>query len=258
MMALTKNKQKWIRSLAQKKYRDAENCFVAEGHKAVGELATTFRLALLVVTDTYLDTAVVEKAEEVVLVSQQELERVSFLKSPSSCLAVFRKPITTGEEDGQQGVTDLVLALDGIQDPGNLGTIVRLADWFGIKDIYCSQDCADVFSPKTVQATMGALARVECHVVNLPEWLASLSSDTPVLGTFLDGDNFYEKQFSKAAVLVMGNEGKGISKEVERRVTERLYIPPYPDGNNTVESLNVGVATAIVCAELRRQGRVKS
>ena len=146
----------------------------------------------------------------------------------------------------------LCLALDDIQDPGNLGTIIRLADWFGIEHIFCSQGTVDVYNPKTIQATMGALARVKLHYCNLPSMIAELGN-VPVYGTFLDGDNMYEKKLTNYGLIVMGNEGNGVSQEVAELVNERLYIPNYPLQRETSESLNVAVATAVVCAEFRRR-----
>jgi TrmH family RNA methyltransferase len=146
----------------------------------------------------------------------------------------------------------LCLALDDVQDPGNLGTIIRIADWFGIEDIFCSRGTVDVYNPKVVQATMGAIARVRVHYVDLPEFIASMGS-TPVYGTFLDGKDMYGCQLSGNGLIVMGNEGNGISGEIERMVNNKLYIPNYPAERATSESLNVAVATAIVCAEFRRR-----
>ena len=145
----------------------------------------------------------------------------------------------------------LTLALDGVQDPGNLGTIVRIADWFGIEDILCSMDTADIYNPKAIQATMGAIARVRLHYVDLPDMLSQTS--LPIYGTFLDGENLYDKQLSPEGIIVMGNEGKGITKEVGEKVSERLFIPSYPAQRETSESLNVAIATSIVCAEFRRR-----
>ena len=144
----------------------------------------------------------------------------------------------------------LVLALDTVQDPGNLGTIVRIADWYGIEHILCSPLCADLYNPKVVQATMGALARVEVHYVELEETFRHISG--PVYGTFLDGENIYGQELSSAGIIVMGNEGNGISPEIRKCVTHRLFLPSYPEGRTTSESLNVAVATAVVCAEFRR------
>ncbi|MCQ2208297.1 MAG: RNA methyltransferase [Paludibacteraceae bacterium] len=143
--------------------------------------------------------------------------------------------------------------LDRVQDPGNLGTIIRIADWFGIRNIVCSNDTVDVFNPKTVQATMGALARVKVHYADLVPFLKSLPNDFPVFGTFLEGDNIYQMDLPQKAVIIMGNEGNGISKEVGQLVNKKLFIPSFPPNEPTSESLNVAVATAITCAEFRRR-----
>jgi TrmH family RNA methyltransferase len=148
----------------------------------------------------------------------------------------------------------LCLALDNVQDPGNLGTIIRIADWFGIEDIFCSVGTADIYNPKTIQATMGAIARVKVHYVDLPSFIASLKGKAPIYGTFLDGDNIYSKNLESNGLIIMGNEGNGIGKECSEYVTERLFIPNYPVGRATSESLNVSVATAIICSEFRRRG----
>ena len=148
---------------------------------------------------------------------------------------------------------NLVLALDDVQDPGNLGTIMRIADWFGIKDIFCSKATADIFNPKAVQATMGAVARVKIHYTDLAKELSALPSSIPVYGTFLEGDIIYDTQLSANGVIIMGNEGNGISKEVGKTVSRKLYIPNWPAGAATSESLNVAIATAIVCSEFRRR-----
>ena len=140
-----------------------------------------------------------------------------------------------------------------MQDPGNLGTILRLADWFGIHHVVCSLHTADVFSPKVVQATMGSLARVRVHYLDPLEYLNELPAETPVYGTFLDGKNIYDEQLTDKGIIVMGNEGKGISAALTDYITHRLYIPNYPIGTPTGESLNVAIATAVTCAEFRRQ-----
>ena len=151
---------------------------------------------------------------------------------------------------------DWVLALDDVQDPGNMGTIIRLADWFGIRDIFCSEATVDCFNPKVVQATMGAIARVRVHYVPLPKFLQRMSSEgIPVYGTFLEGENIYDAELPATGVLVMGNEGQGISAAVGQQTTHKLYIPSYPTDAETSESLNVAVATAVATAEIRRRLR---
>jgi TrmH family RNA methyltransferase len=148
---------------------------------------------------------------------------------------------------------ELCLALDEVQDPGNLGTIIRIADWVGIENIFCSQGTVDVYSPKVVQATMGALSRVHMHYVSLSELIGRLDDSVPVYGTLLDGTNIYMQTLSPTGLIVMGNEGNGITAEVRKLINRKLYIPNYPEGRDTSESLNVAVATAITCAEFRRR-----
>lgn len=254
---ISKNKIKYIRSLEMKKHRKADGVFVAEGHKLVGDLLDAFECLHIAATADWLQLHAewlnAQRGRlEVDEVTDEELRRVSFQETPQQVLAVFRQP-THAVDVRQVTRKNLCLMLDDVQNPGNLGTIVRLADWFGIEHIFCSRGCADLYNPKTVQATMGAMARVKVHYVDLPETLASLDADTPVYGTFLDGENIYAKTLSERGVIVMGNEGNGISAEVEKHVTERLYIPNYPEGRETSESLNVAIATAIVCAEFRRR-----
>ena len=247
---LSKNKIKYIHSLELKKNRKEEQTFVAEGHKLVGDLLGHFPCRLLVATRAWLDRNPDVEAMEIIEVNQEELTRASLLKTPQEVLAVFEQP----EYSIQLEVVErsLCLALDDVQDPGNLGTIIRLADWFGIEHIFCSLGTVDVYNPKTVQATMGALARVKLHYVDLPSIIASMSS-VPIYGTFLDGNNIYAETLSANGLIIMGNEGKGVSPEVAKLVNKRLYVPNYPSERVTSESLNVAVATAVVCAEFRRR-----
>ena len=247
---LSKNKIKYIRSLELKKNRKEEKVFVAEGHKLVGDLLGHFSCRLLVATRTWLERNVGVRAEEIIEVAPDELTRASLQKTPQEVLAVFAQPSYPIQPEVM--ADSLCLALDDIQDPGNLGTIIRLADWFGIEHIFCSQGTVDVYNPKTVQATMGALARVKIHYCHLPSLIASLK-DVPVYGTFLDGDNMYGKELSSHGLIVMGNEGNGVSDAVAELVNERLYIPNYPPQRETSESLNVAIATAVICAEFRRR-----
>ena len=247
---LSKNKIKYIHSLELKKNRKEEHAFVAEGHKLVGDLLGHFPCKLLVATHAWLERNPGMKADEIIEVTQEELTRASLQKAPQEVLAVFEQP--TYEMDASVVSQNLCLALDDVQDPGNLGTIIRLADWFGIEHIFCSQGTVDVYNPKTIQATMGALARVKLHYCHLPSFIASLK-DTPVYGTFLDGENMYGKNLSEHGLIVMGNEGNGISDEVGKLVNERLYIPNYPSQRETSESLNVAIATSVICAEFRRR-----
>ena len=247
---LSKNKIKYIRSLEVKKNRKEERAFVAEGHKLVGDLLGHFSCRLLVATRSWLDIHPQVGADEVIEVTQEELTRASLQKTPQDVLAIFEQPdYPMNPEVISQS---LCLALDDVQDPGNLGTIIRVADWFGIEHIFCSLGTVDVYNPKTIQATMGALARVKLHYCNLPSLIASLG-DVSVYGTFLDGKNIYGEDLGTYGLIVMGNEGKGVSQEVADMVNKRLYIPNYPPQRETSESLNVAMATGIVCAEFRRR-----
>lgn len=246
---LTKADIRLVRSLADKRARTDEGLFVAEGGKLIGELrASTLRIRRIYALDGIF------AGEDVTTVSPKEMERLSLLKTPSDSLALVEIP--RRRLDPAKLRRSLVLALDDVQNPGNLGTIVRLADWFGIRDIVCSEATADCFNPKVVQATMGAITRVRVHYLPLSGLLEkALSDGIPVYGTFLDGDDIYGAELSADGILVMGNEGKGIGPDVEKCVSRRLYIPSYPGGTATSESLNVAVATAVACAEFRRRLR---
>lgn len=231
-----------------KKNRKAEGVFVAEGIKLVGELLGHFACRYICMTENC--SLPVPDGCECDIVTDEELRRVSTLECPQQILAVFVQPVYSVSLNDVAG-RELVLALDEVQNPGNLGTIIRLADWFGIRHIFCSQGCADVFNPKTVQATMGGMARIQVHYCDLAAELSALQS-VPIYGTFLDGESIYTQQLTSTGVIVMGNEGRGVSVEVASSVTHRLLIPNYPEGTQTTESLNVAIATAVVCAEFRR------
>lgn len=248
-MSLSKNKIKYIQSLKDKKHRLEHRTFVAEGHKMVGELLEVMKCQLLVTTAEFLASARLKNVEEVVEVTNDELSRASFLKTPQQVLGVFYQV----KDNHVIGIENqLTIALDGIQDPGNLGTIMRLADWYGIQHIFCSMDTADIYNPKTVQATMGALARVNIHYVDLTDFLEQ-NKNIPIYGTLLDGKNMYEQEITPNGIIVMGNEGNGIRPEIQKLISKKLYIPNYPAGRETSESLNVAIATAIICAEFRRR-----
>lgn len=250
MTLLSKNRIKYIRSLELKKNRKEEKVFLAEGPKLVGDLLDCFSCRFLAATSSWLQEHPSVSANEIVEVTSEELSRASLLKTPQQVLAVFSQPEYS--IDTEVVKNSLCIALDDVQDPGNLGTIIRLADWFGIEHIFCSSNTVDVYNPKTVQATMGAIARVKVHYTDLPELIRSLG-EIPVYGTFLDGENMYAQQLSSNGLIVMGNEGNGIGKEVEQLINRKLYIPNYPQERETSESLNVAIATAVVCAEFRRQ-----
>lgn len=249
---ISKNKIKFIHSLEQKKYRKKEGLFVAEGPKIINELLQCMKCTWLAHTSEYkVPAATAFPVTEIDECSTDELHKVSFLTTPQEVIATFEIPSTSLNISAIS--QDLCLALDGVQDPGNLGTIIRLADWFGIRHIFCSTQTADAFSPKTVQATMGAIARIQVHYCNLTELIGQLPAGTPIYGTLLDGDNLYEQKLENKGLLIMGNEGNGLTAEVREKVNAKLYIPSYPKDSETSESLNVGVATAILCAEFRRR-----
>ena len=238
---MTKNQMKLIRSLELKKNRKREGLFVAEGPKVVGDLMRAgYMLRMLFSTVARPDAE---------LITEEELRKVSFLQHPQEVLAVFEIPTPKLSTLNSQ----LSLALDGVQDPGNLGTIIRIADWFGISTIYCSLDTADAYNPKVVQATMGSLAHVQVFYTDLLELFNSLPPSYPIYGTLLDGENIYEQELTTEGIIVMGNEGNGISPEVRQHINKRLLIPDFHTDGLRAESLNVAIATAITCSEFRRR-----
>jgi len=240
---LSKSDKKYIKSLSVKKNRDRERLFVVEGEKSVNEfLSSSFNIKAVYCTNE-CETSFVNS----IAISHSEMQQISALKTPSPVIAIAEIP--NAKINNFDICNELVLALEDVQDPGNLGTIIRIADWFGIKHIICSLHTADAYSNKTVQASMGSLTRLNIVYTDLISFLKEI--DNPVYGTFLEGTNIYSSNLSYAGVIVMGNEGKGISKEVEKFVSEKLYIPPF--GNSKTESLNVAAATAIVCSEFRRK-----
>ena len=245
---ISKNQIKFIKQLELKKYRQREGLFVAEGPKVVGDLMTRYRPTAIYATDDYTPPC----AAEVQRISDDELRKVSFLQHPQQVVALFPLP-SHQMLPPSASTTELTLALDGVQDPGNLGTIIRIADWFGINRIVCSEETADAWNPKVVQATMGSIARVDISYTDLSAWIDQQPEGTPVYGTLLDGDDIYAQELSEGGVIIMGNEGKGLTEKVRRRVTRRLLIPSYRK-DDTAESLNVAIATAIVCSEFRRRG----
>ena len=246
---ISKNQQKNIRQLEQKKVRKREGLFVAEGTKVVGDLLTRYT------PEAVFATAQWQAPEGIIpqIVTDEELQRISFQQHPQQVLALFPIPSQTSA-DPLNLLNDqtLALALDGVQDPGNLGTIIRIADWFGINTLICSEDTADAWNPKVVQATMGSLARVTILYTSLPSLLDRLPDTYPVYGTFLDGQNIYTEQLTPGGLIIMGNEGNGISEEVRQRINRRLLIPDFHQGD-TADSLNVAIATAITCSEFRRR-----
>lgn len=249
MASISNNEIKKVKALSQKKFRDESGLFTVEGEKMVDEAVRS--------------SFTVEKVYEADVIGEDTMARITSLSSPSPVLAIVRKPSDIYVEDVEEldallAQGGLFLALDTIRDPGNLGTILRIADWFGIKAVFATRDTVDVFNPKVVQATMGAIFRVRMHYVDLPALSkAVLSHGGHIFGTFLDGDNMYSKTLDDGShspsMIVIGNESNGISESMSALVTDRLYIPPYPADQPGSESLNAAIATAITVAEFRRR-----
>ncbi len=237
---LSKSQIKLITSLKQKKYRQQFGFFVVEGVKTIRELLQSdLELHKLYATASFnID------AKDEVIISDSDLKRISFLTTPNKALAIFKIPESKPIDN-----SGLIVALDSIRDPGNLGTIIRLCDWFGVKELICSKETVDCFNPKVIQATMGSITRVNVSYMNLVPFLRGI--ETSVFGAFMEGENVYHKTLPKTGVLVMGNEANGVSKEVEAVITEKMSIPRFGDLQAT-ESLNVATATAILLSEFSR------
>jgi TrmH family RNA methyltransferase len=261
---ISKNLMKYVRSLQYKKGRKELELFVAEGTKIVGDMMKVMNPSRIFATKEWWKENDLAPCEEDKVLSEEDLRRLSFLQHPQQVMALFNIPdeselqglVHDWISDCHQGTNtndSLFLALDDVQDPGNLGTIIRIADWFGISTIFCSPNTADAYNPKVVQATMGSIARVKIIYTDLVELLESLPTTIPVYGTFLDGTDIYQEPLSKNGIIVMGNEGKGISPAVAAHINRRLLIPHYPADKSTADSLNVAIATAITCSEFRRR-----
>lgn len=254
MPVITNNIRKFTASLGNIKHRRKYACFKAEGSKCVIDTLGHFDLKYLFATDEWIMNHVkVVQGLNVIPVSKADIIQMSSLSAPTSVIAVYSIPEYTF--DVRVLHEDLVIALDGIQDPGNLGTIIRTADWFGIRNIICSRDTVDVYNPKVIQSTMGAISRVKVHYCNLCEVLSGVK-DVSIYGTFLDGRNIYTESLNTKGVIIMGNEGNGISSAVAGLVTDRLFIPSYSVDGETSESLNVGVATAITVSLFRKSALI--
>ncbi|MGB6268664.1 MAG: RNA methyltransferase [Olleya sp.] len=235
---LSKNQIKNITRLKQKKYRQQEGLFIAEGIKVIHELLnSTFKLVDLLTTESF-------NLENETLISETDLKKISCLTTPNTVLAVFEIPEKKTLMD-----SGLILALDAIRDPGNLGTIIRLCDWFGVKQLICSQETVDCYNPKVVQATMGSLTRVAIHYVDLEAYLKE--TKLPIFGAFMEGENVYKSALPKNGIIILGNEANGITKSIEACVTDKISIPRFGDLQVT-ESLNVATAGAILLSEFRR------
>lgn len=249
MITPTNNIIKSVERLDERKWRRRDGLFKAEGTKCVLDTLPHFTLDTLYATRPWLDShEVVVEPDRICETTPGEMRRMSSLTTPPQVIAVYRIPEWTLSPEALRH--ELVVALDTVQDPGNLGTIIRVADWFGVRNIICSRETADCFAPKVIQATMGSISRVRLHYCDLPETIAAIGAEQ-VYGTFLDGVTIGDAPLSTEGIIVMGNEGNGVSPEVSRCVTRRLFIPSYPPGEETGESLNVAIATAITLAKFR-------
>ncbi|MCD8295994.1 MAG: RNA methyltransferase [Prevotella sp.] len=252
---VSKNLVKYIHSLEHKKSRVEEGVFVAETPKIVNDLLGVMVASRLIGTEEWFHTRGILPRQEDVIVTDEELRKLSFLQHPQQVMGLFSIPHPV--LDNAVLSKQLSIALDRVQDPGNLGTIIRVADWFGITTLICSEDTADAFNPKVVQATMGSIAHVNIIYTDLAELLDGLAAGTPVYGTSLSGQNIYGQGLSSTGIIVMGNEGSGISPQIMSRVTRQLFIPAYNESCKA-DSLNVAIATAVICAEFRRRLKNKS
>lgn len=237
---LSNKHKKLIRALSQKKQRDKHQAFVAEGPKVIDEfIRAGYTLQYLFSCDKNLFAE-----HHPIIINEQDLQSISHFSTANACLAVFAIP-----EQQQLPASGLKVALDAVRDPGNLGTIIRLCDWFGISELICSQDTVDCYNPKVIQATMGSLARVAVHYVDLNRFLSQ--ADVPIYGAFMDGQSIYQENLAEQAIIVMGNEANGIHPTTELLIDKRISIPRFGELQET-ESLNVATATAIILSEFKR------
>ena len=245
---------KLIHSLEQKKFRNQHKLFVAEGTKIVHEIIKQkWPIEQIYATNEWSE---IKRFPKTTIITETELKRISFQKTPQHVVVICK--IKESTIDFAELKDSLCIALDDVQDPGNVGTIIRIADWFGIKHIFAGTGTAELYNPKVIQSTMGAFTRVNVYTTELTSFIEEykIQTNLPVFGTLLNGNNLYQEKFSANGMLVMGSEGNGISAEIQNLLTHRLFIPPFPMGLQTSESLNVATATAIVCAEFRRVQQV--
>lgn len=265
---LTKSQTKYINSLKQKKNRESQGLFIAEGIKIVSALGGLNSSSSsiestnggqegikirAIYSSVNFQLSIFNYPIEVIRIKENELKKISSLTTPNEVLAICEIP--KYKLDTKTLSKKITLVLDTIQDPGNLGTIIRVADWFGIENIICSNDTVEVYNPKVVQATMGSIARVKVHHVQLEKFLSDVRRQMPdvrIFGAVLNGENLYEKNLSKEGMIVIGNESKGISDELLPFITDKIKIPSYSNGATSAESLNAAIAAAIICSEFRR------
>jgi len=255
---LSKNKIKFINSIKKKKYREIHRCFFVEGEKLVDELINYDVQTLeLFATVEWIEKnqSLLEKEKDTELteITENELKKISSLSTPNKVLAIAEQP---GHIFNLKEIqSELNLFLDHINDPGNLGTIIRIADWFGIKNVFCSHESVDLFNPKVVQSSMGAIYRTKVHYVVSEEFLANCRQleNFKIYGTFLEGNSIYEEKLNTNGLILMGNESHGISESLKAFVDTKLFIPNFAKRSASSESLNISAATAIVCSEFRRR-----
>lgn len=252
---LSKNKIKLIQSLNRKKDRDESGLFLVEGNKMVEEaLRSDYQIETLVCTALFAaqHPEIRSKVKEIIEADRDSIQKASLLQNPQEALAIIIQPELNAPELNLN--TELCLALDFIQDPGNLGTILRIADWFGIDTVICSENTVDVFNPKVVQASMGAIFRIKTWYTDLEKFLTQTKeSRIPVYGTFMDGNNIYIEPLTRNGIIVLGNEGNGISDQIAKLVNRRIAIPTFSTNTNKAESLNVAIAASICCSEFKRR-----
>lgn len=253
---LSKKDIQFVNSLKQKKYREKEQMFIAEGVKIVSELMQSpITIEKVFATAAFLESNNISQNLNCTEVKTNELERLSALTTPNVVLAVCRIPNNQFQKSMLTG--KITLALEDIKDPGNLGTIIRIADWFGIENIICSKETVDAFNPKVVQATMGSIARINLFYMDLKELFSNKPPNMPVYGALLEGNNLYSQSLKQEGLIVIGNESKGISKDTQSYLTNKINIPSFShfkNSNGEAESLNAAIATAVICSEFRRQG----
>ncbi len=250
---ISKNRIKFISSLSTKKARNQNGLFIIEGTKLVLELLDSdFDVEYIVAYESWFSENRTSPEIETIETNEQGMKKISNLTTPSDVLAVAKIPDINIDEFSC--ASELVLVLDDIRNPGNLGTIIRIADWFGIKQIICSNETVDVYNPKVVQATMGAIFRTKLYYCHLADFFSiqQKQHSIPVYGTFMEGESIYTKQLPNSAYIIMGNEGIGISSEIEKHISQKISIPSFSDGKGS-ESLNVAIATSIILSEFKRQ-----
>ncbi len=249
-----KNTIKQIKSLSQKKYRQKEKLFLVEGDKNIQELLhSNYNVVQLYATKSFLEENRIQKNKATLIIetTEEHIRKASLLKNPQRSLALCTIPPSPPLPQKLKGLS---LYLDGIQNPGNLGTLIRICDWFGISELFCSTDTADLYNPKVIQSTMGSFCRVNVSYLPFEHILdIAKNSNIPILGTFLNGKNIYTQHLPAEALLIVGNEGSGIRKSVEEQIENKLTIPSFALENHGAESLNAAVATGIICAEFRRK-----